>query len=80
MAEENLKAEVERLKAENERLKSQRGRSVSLKVSEKGGVSVYGLGRFPVTLYKEQWTKLLDMAEEIRTFIKENDAHLKAKP
>lgn len=80
MSDEDLKAELERLKAENEQLKSQRGRAVSLKVSEKGGVSVYGLGRFPVTLYKEQWTKLLSMAEEIRGFIKENDAALKAKP
>jgi hypothetical protein len=79
MAEEDLKAELARLQAENERLKSQRGRAVSLKVSEKGGVSVYGLGRFPVTLYKEQWTKLLDMAEEIRTFLKENDERLKTK-
>jgi hypothetical protein len=78
--DEDLKAEVERLKAENAQLKNQRGRSVSLKVSEKGGVSVYGLGRFPVTLYKEQWTKLLAMSEEIRAFIKENDAALKAKP
>jgi hypothetical protein len=80
MSDEDLKAELERLKAENERLKSQRGRSVSLKVSEKGGVSVYGLGRFPVTLYKEQWTKLLAMADEIRAFIKEHDGVLKAKP
>ena len=80
MTEVDLKAELERLKAENEKLKSQRGRAVSLKVSEKGGVSVYGLGRFPVTLYKEQWTKLLAMADEIRTFIKENDANLKTKP
>ena len=80
MAEEDLKAEVERLKAENDRLKSDRGRSVSLKVSEKGGVSVYGLGRFPVTLYKEQWTKLLAMADEIRAFIKEHDTELKTKP
>jgi hypothetical protein len=80
MPDEDLKAELERLKAENEQLKSQRGRSVSLKVSEKGGVSVYGLGRFPVTLYKEQWTKLLSMADEIRAFIKENDALLKTKP
>ena len=79
MSEEDLKAELERLKAENERLKTQRSRSVSLKVSEKGGVSVYGLGRFPVTLYKEQWTKLLDMAEDIRAFLKENDARLKSK-
>lgn len=80
MSDEDLKAQLEQLKAENERLKSQRGRSVSLKVSEKGGVSVYGLGRFPVTLYKEQWTKLLSMADEIRAFIKENDAVLKTKP
>ena len=80
MSDEDLKAELERLKAENEQLKSQRGRSVSLKVSEKGGVSLYGLGRFPVTLYKEQWTKLLAMAEEIRAFIKEHDAELKTKP
>ena len=80
MSDEDLKAEVEKLRAENERLKSQRGRSVSLKVSEKGGVSVYGLGRFPVTLYKEQWTKLLAMADEIRAFIKDNDAALKTKP
>jgi hypothetical protein len=80
MADQDLKAELERLRAENERLKGQRGRGVSLKVSEKGGVSVYGLGRFPVTLYKEQWTKLLAMADEIRGFIKEHDAELKAKP
>jgi hypothetical protein len=80
MADEDLRAELERLKAENERLKTQRSRSVSLKVSEKGGVSVYGLGRFPVTLYKEQWLKLLAMAEEIRTFIKEHDTQLKTRP
>ena len=78
--DEDLKAEVERLKAENAQLKTQRGRNVSLKVSEKGGVSVYGLGRFPVTLYKEQWTKLLAMSDEIRAFIKENDGALKTKP
>jgi hypothetical protein len=80
MSDDDLRIELERLKAENERLKSQRGRTASLKVSEKGGVSVYGLGRFPVTLYKEQWTKLLAMADEIRAFIKEHDAELKAKP
>jgi len=77
--DEDLKAELERLKAENEKLKNRSTRGVSLKVSEKGGVSVYGLGRFPVTLYKEQWSKLLDMAEDIRAFIRENDARLKTK-
>jgi hypothetical protein len=76
---EDVHAEMERLKAENAALKAQATRGVSLKVSEKGGVSVYGLGRFPVTLYKEQWTKLLDLAEDIRAFIKANDAQLKAK-
>jgi hypothetical protein len=50
-----------------------------MKVSEKGGVSVYGLGRFPVTLYKEQWTRLLDMADDIRAFIDENASKLKTK-
>ncbi|HEV3063225.1 MAG TPA: hypothetical protein VGY48_33575 [Vicinamibacterales bacterium] len=79
MADDDMKAELERLRAENERLKNRTTRGVSLKVSEKGGVSVYGLGRFPVTLYKEQWTRLLDMADDIRAFIKENDARLKTK-
>jgi hypothetical protein len=79
MGDDELKAEVERLRAENDRLKNRQTRGVSLKVSEKGGLSVYGLGRFPVTLYKEQWTKLLDMAADIRTFITENDAKLKTK-
>lgn len=74
-----MRAELDRLKAENEALKTKSVRTVSLKVSEKGGVSVYGLGRFPVTLYKEQWLKLLDMANELRAFIKENEPKLKAK-
>jgi hypothetical protein len=77
--EEELRAELERLKAENESLKSRGTKAVSLKVSEKGALSVYGLGRFPVTLYKEQWTRLLEMADDIRTFIRENDSKLKAK-
>lgn len=79
MSEEDLKAELERLRAENERLKTGAARPAQLKVSDKGGVSVYGLGRFPVTLYKEQWLRLLDMADEIRAFIRENDARLKSK-
>jgi hypothetical protein len=76
---EDIETELERLREENERLKNQRTRGLSMKVSEKGALSIYGMGRFPVTLYKEQWTKLLDMAEEIRAFLKENDAQLKTK-
>ena len=79
MSDDDLKAELERLKNENERLKQRGSRATSLKVSEKGGVSVYGLGRFPVTLYKEQWAKLLDMADDIRAFIKDNESKLKTK-
>ena len=79
MADDDLRAELEQLKAENERLKSQRGRSVSLKVSEKGAVSVYGLGRFPVTLYYEQWVRLLDQAAALREFMETNKGSLKLK-
>jgi hypothetical protein len=79
MPDDEARAELERLRAENERLRRGASRGMTLKVSEKGGVSVYGLGRFPVTLYKEQWLKLLDMAADIRAFIAENDASLKSK-
>jgi len=77
--EAELQAELERLKAENAALKSRGSKGVSMKVSEKGGVSVYGLGRVPVTLYQEQWTKLLDLADDIRGFIQENEGKLKKK-
>ena len=79
MPDDDVNAELERLRAENAQLKRTANREMSLKVSEKGGVSVYGLGRFPVTLYKEQWTKLLDMADDIRAFIRANEASLKTK-
>lgn len=79
MANDDLQAELERLKAENARLKAASAKGTSLRVSEKGGVSVYGLGRFPVTLYKEQWLKLLDMGAEIRSFISEHESELKSK-
>ena len=80
MADEDIQKELERLRAENESLKQgKRGGPVSMKVSEKGAVSVYGLGRFPVTLYQEQWIKLLAMAEDIKTFIEENKPRLKTK-
>ncbi len=79
MAEENLQAELERLRAENEALKAKTSRATTIRVSEKGAVSIYGLGRFPVTLYKEQWLKLLGMTEEIKAFIAENESRLKVK-
>jgi hypothetical protein len=78
-SEEELKSEIERLRAENQALKKPGRGQVYLKVSEKGGLSVYGMGRFPVTLYREQWEKLLGMADEIRNFIRENDHSLKKK-
>ena len=79
MSSEELEAEIARLRAENEKLKQKSGRGLSLKVSEKGGVSLYGIGRFPVTLYKEQWLKILGMASEIEAFIRDNNHLLKAK-
>ena len=79
MSDNDLRAELDRLRQENEALKKGATRGVSLKVSEKGGVSVYGLGRFPITLYQEQWTKLLDMADQIRDFITEHQGELKKK-
>ena len=80
MPDENANAELERLRAENERLRrTATSRGMTIKVSEKGGVSVYGLGRFPVTLYKEQWLKLLDLGDELRVFIRDNESMLKTK-
>ena len=79
MSDDDLRAELERLRKENESLKKGAAKGISMKVSEKGGLSIYGLGRFPITLYKEQWTKLLDLAEDIRGFIKSHEAELKAK-
>jgi len=79
MSDEDLRAELARLQQENAALKMGAAKGISMKVSEKGGLSIYGLGRFPVTLYKEQWTRLLDMADEIRRFIAANDSVLKSK-
>ena len=79
MSDEDLRAELARLQQENAALKQGAAKGISMKVSEKGGLSIYGLGRFPVTLYKEQWTRLLDMADDIRRFIAANDSALKTK-
>lgn len=79
MVDEDLKSELERLRAENEALKRSSSKGLSMRVSEKGALSVYGLGRFPVTLYKEQWLRLMDLAEDIRAFIANNEEQLKSK-
>jgi hypothetical protein len=83
MAEETPEQKLARLETENKALREQMEQrkpgQLRLKVSEKGGLSVYGLGRFPVTLYKEQWIRLLDYAGEIKSFLQENDQQLKAK-
>ena len=77
--DQEMKEELEKLRAENQALKKTSAKGLSMKVSEKGALSVYGLGRFPVTLYKEQWKKLLEMAEDIKAFMAANDAQLKSK-
>ena len=79
MSDENMKAELERLRNENAALKKGAASNLRMKVSEKGALSVYGMGRFPVTLYKEQWLKLLGMSDEIRAFIAASEGQLKAK-
>lgn len=83
MAEETAEQKLARLEAENKALKDQleqrKPGQLRLKISEKGGLSVYGLGRFPVTLYKEQWKRLLEHADEIKRFLQENEQQLKTK-
>ena len=79
MSDEDLKAELERLRSENAALKKGAATGITMKVSEKGALSIYGMGRFPVTLYKEQWLKLLDLSDDIRKFIAANEGQLKTK-
>jgi len=83
MAEESAEQKLARLEAENRALKEQIDKrkpgELRLKISEKGGLSVYGLGRFPVTLYKEQWARLLNHVDEIKQFLQDHDQELKAK-
>ncbi len=74
---EELKAKLAQLEKEVETKK--RSGDLIFKVGEKGGVSVYGLGRFPVTLYYEQWNRLLGAADDIRQFLEENKSKLKLK-
>jgi hypothetical protein len=79
MSDPEMQAELERLRAENAQLKNKDKGGLTLKVSEKGAVSLYGMGRFPVTLYKEQWLRILGYASEIEMFIRDNESRLKSK-
>ena len=79
MSDDELKNELERLRKENAALKKSAATGNTMKISEKGGLSIYGMGRFPVTLYKEQWLTLMDMSTEIRAFIAANEGQLKSK-
>ena len=84
MTQAEMLKEIETLRTQNEALKarveaSKKPATLTLRVSEKGGLSVYGLGRFPVTLYQEQWTRLLAKAEDIRGFITANADKLTSK-
>jgi hypothetical protein len=79
MSDSEMQAELERLRAENAQLKNKDKSGLTLKVSEKGALSLYGMGRFPVTLYKEHWHRVPASAADIEAFIRENDSKLKAK-
>lgn len=78
-SDDEMRRELERLKAENEALKAKEKRGTRLQVSEKGGVSLYGMRRFPITFYAEEWEKILGMADEIRSFLREHAPELKRK-
>jgi hypothetical protein len=79
MSDMDMHAELKRLRPENVQLKNKDKGGLTLKVSEKGAVSLYGMGRFPVTLYKEQWLRVLASASELEAFIRDNDSRLKSK-
>jgi hypothetical protein len=78
-SDDEMRRELERLKAENEALKAKERRGTRLQVSEKGGVSLYGMRRFPITFYKEEWERILELADEIRAFMRDNEGKLKTK-
>ena len=79
MSDEDLRAELDRLRAEHDALTSKETRALRLQVSQKKAVSLYGIRRFPVTFYADEWEKILSMAGEIRAFIRENEGQLKRK-
>ena len=71
---------LKRIAELEQRVRARKPADLEFRVSDKGGISVYGLGRFPVTLYYEQWSRLLDHADELRAFIEENKSKLKLRP
>ncbi len=77
--DEQMQAELERLRAENEGLKAKRTQEMRLQVSQKGAVSLYGIRRFPITFYADEWDIVLGMADEVRTFISQHESELKRK-
>jgi len=79
MAEPTKEELLARIAELEKQVTTKKAGKLEFRVSEKGGVSVYGLGRFPVTLYQEQWSRLLDAAEDLRVFIEENKTRLKVK-
>lgn len=79
-SETNREELLKRIAELEQQLHGRKPTALEFRVSEKGGVSVYGLGRFPVTLYYEQWSRLLEHADELRTFLEESKSKLKLKP
>ena len=77
--DQDLRAELERLRVENQALKARSQQEIRLQVSQKGAVSLYGLRRFPITLYADEWERILDLAGKVRAFIKENEGSLSRK-
>ncbi len=77
--DDELREEVERLRAENDALKTQKAKELRLQVSQKGAVSLYGIRRFPITFYADEWDIVLGMGDQIRAFIQENEGALKRK-
>ena len=78
-SDEDTQQEIDRLRAENAALKARSAKAVRLQVSAKGGVSLYGLRRFPITFYADEWEKILEMSADVLSFIRENDGQLKRK-
>ncbi|MAE95545.1 MAG: hypothetical protein CL910_12875 [Deltaproteobacteria bacterium] len=78
-SDEEVQAELERLRAENEKLKAEKQKAIRLQVSQKGGVSLYGIRRFPITFYADEWDRILGMADDVRAFIAEHEGELKTR-